>query len=146
MESDQKTYETGYLLTPLLPENKVMEEVSALRKIIEDNNGFIMSEDHPKMQKLAYPIKQNNSAYFGRIKFYVKSEMVDKVKESFEKNDKAIRFLITESGKEQSRQTPRTIRKIVKPTLSAPPAEERKPIKLEEIDKKLEEILKKSSV
>ena len=104
-----------------------------------------MSEDHPKMQKLAYPIKQNNSAYFGRIKFYAKSEMVDKIKESFEKNDKTIRFLITESSKEQSRQTHRTTKKITKPALSTPSAEERKPIKLEEIDKKLEEILKKSS-
>ena len=146
MESDQKTYEIGYLLTPLLPEDKVTEEVSVLRKLVEDSSGLIMSEDQAKMQKLAYPIKQNNSAYFGRIKFYAKPGTVGKIKESFEKNDKTIRFIVTESGKERSQQSPRKIRKITKPTLPAPTIEERKPIKLEEIDKKLEEMLKKSSV
>lgn len=146
MELDQKTYEIDYLLTPLLPENKVAEEVSALRKIIEESSGFIMSEDYAKTQKLAYPVKQNNTAYLGRIKFYAKSEAVGKIKSSFENNAQAIRFLITESGKERSRQAPRKTRKTPKPALSATPiAQEKKPIKPEEIDEKLEEMLKKSS-
>lgn len=145
MELDQKTYDLGYLLSSLLPVDKAVEEVPLLRKIIEDNNGFIMSEDHPRPQKLSYPIKQNNSAYFGKIKFYAKSEMIDKIKESLKKNDKTIRFMITESEKERPQQRVVRIRKPAKLTPPSPMVEEKKPIKPEEIDEKLEEMLKKSS-
>lgn len=146
MESDQKTYEIGYLLTPLLPEDKVAEEVSVLRKLIDDNSGFIMSEDHAKMQRLAYPVARNSSAYLGRIKFYAKSETVDKIKESFEKSDKTLRFLLTKTSKETAAQPSRRIRKIVKPAAATISEEEKKPIKPEEVDKKLEELIKEPIV
>lgn len=146
MELDQKTYEIGYLLTPLLPEDKVAEKVSVLRKLIDDNSGFIMSEDHARMQRLAYPIARNNSAYFGRIKFYAKSEAVDKIKESFEKSDETLRFLLTKTSKETAARPSRKIRKIVKPAISTLSGEEKKPIKPEEIDKKLEELIREPIV
>lgn len=141
MESEQKTYEIGYLLTPLLPEDKAMEEVFALRKAIEDNSGLIMSEDRARMQKLAYPVKQNNSAYFGRIKFYAKPETAGGIKELVGKNDKVIRFLINGAAKEDAPMIPRKIRTIAKTTMSTLEKEEKKPIKPEEIDKKLKELI-----
>ena len=50
MDRDNKTYEINYLMTPLLPEDKLAEETAFLRKIIEDNKGFVVGEDQPKTQ------------------------------------------------------------------------------------------------
>jgi small subunit ribosomal protein S6 len=141
MENEQKIYELGYLLSPLLPEEKLDEEISLLRKAIEDQKGFIMAEARPKMQKLAYLVKKLENAYWGWIKFSVSPESIGVIKNSLEKlKDKVIRFLITETAKETLAPAPvkRLIRKK-KEIVS----EIKKDANLEEIDKKLEELLGK---
>ena len=58
MERNNKIYEINYLMTPLIPEDRVAEETAVFRKIVEDNKGFVVGEDQPKMQKLSYAIKK----------------------------------------------------------------------------------------
>ena len=87
MERDNKTYEINYLMTPLLPEDKLAEETAVLRKVIEDNKGFVVGEDQPKTQKLSYPIKKFDSAYYGWFKFSAGAESIDNIKNGFDKND-----------------------------------------------------------
>ena len=102
MDRDNKIYEINYLMTPLVPEDKVAEETSVFRKIIEDNKGFVVGEDQPKRQKLSYSIKKFDSAYYGWFKFSVGAESVDNIKNSFNKSENILRSLITEAGKEKN--------------------------------------------
>lgn len=141
MEKEQKMYEIGYLLNPLIPEEKLDEEVFVLRKLIEDKKGFIINEARPKMRKLACPIKKIESAYFGWVKFTTNPEAIEEIESSLKKNDKVIRFLIVKVIKEEAISRP--VRKIVKKKKPTEPKEKIE-IKLEEIDKKLEELLGKS--
>lgn len=140
MENEQRIYEIGYLLSPLIPEEKIEEEIGSLRKIIENKKGLIMSESRPKLQKLAYPIKGNESAYFGWFRFNCHPETILEIKNSLEK-EKIIRFLLTQAVKERlvliSPKKARGKKKAVPPEIK-----QRGEIKLEEIDKKLEELLK----
>ena len=136
METEQRIYEIGYLLSPLIPEEKLDEEISILRKIIEDKQGFIMSEARPKIQKLAYPIKKLETAYFGWIKFTATPSSLPEIK-----SPQIIRFLITEIIKETL--TPHPAKKIIKKKKIMIP-EMKEEVKFEEIDKKLEELLGKS--
>ena len=48
MDRDNKIYEINYLMTPLVPEDKVAEETSVFRKIIEDNKGFVVGKTSPR--------------------------------------------------------------------------------------------------
>jgi ribosomal protein S6 len=139
MENERKIYEIGYWLSPLVAEEKLNEEISVLRKIIEGNQGMIMAEESPKMRKLAYPIAKTESAYFGWLKFMASPEMINDIKNSMEKlKEKIIRFLITEIVKETIVSTP--VKKIIrKKKIIAPEIKES--AKFEEIDKKLEELL-----
>lgn len=141
MDKEQKMYEIGYLLSPLVPEEKLDEEISALRKLIEDRQGFIMNEGQLKSQKLAYPINKFKTAYFGWMKFLVNPEDVSEVKSSFKKNAQIIRFLITQIMAEKAR--PIITKKIVKKKKVAVPKPKTE-IKIEEIDKKIEELLASS--
>lgn len=144
MDKEQKMYEIGYLLSPLVPEEKLDEEISALRKLIEDKQGFIMNEGRLKSQKLAYPINKFETAYFGWMKFIINPEDVSKVKSSFKNppigGDKIIRFLITQIMAEKAR--PIITKKIIKKKKVAVPKPKTE-IKPEEIDKKIEELLEK---
>ena len=145
MDRDNKIYEINYLMTPLVPEDKVAEETSVFRKIIEDNKGFVVGEDQPKRQKLSYSIKKFDSAYYGWFKFSVGAESVDNIKNSFNKSENILRSLITEAGKEKIAQfAPRHSVGAVKQEGSSSETVEKVEIKPEQIDQKLEEILKES--
>lgn len=145
MEIDNKTYEISYLLSPLIPEDKVAEEVNVLRKAIEEKGGFIVSEEQAKMQKLAYKIKKLESAYFGWFKFSIKPDLVSSVKFSFDKNDKMIRSMIVEAGKENPPQFTGRRPSFAKKNEAGTPEEPKAEVKPEQVDEKLEEILKKSA-
>ena len=146
MDKENKTYEINYLITPLIPEDKVAEEAAVLRKIIEDNKGFVVGEDQPKTQKLSYPIKKFDSAYYGWFKFSAGAESVDNIKNGFNKNEKILRALVTEAGKENIAQfAPRYGAATAKSEDLSSEKAEKVEIKPEQIDKKLEEILKESS-
>lgn len=146
MEKETKMYEIGYLLSPLISEEKLDEEISALRKLIEDRKGFIMNESRAKSQSLAYPVKGFNSAYFGWIKFVASPEVLPEIKISFDNppigGDKIVRFLIIKTIKETA--IPRLTKKIVRKKISLERPKEKLGIKPEEIDKKIEELLGKS--
>lgn len=146
MERDNKTYEINYLMTPLVPEDKTAEETAVLRKIIEDNKGFVVAEDQAKIQKLSYSIKKFDNAYYGWLKFSAGAESIDGIKNGFSKNEKILRALITEAGKENAAQfAPRYGAGTAKPEGSLSEKVEKVEIKPEQIDEKLEEILKESS-
>ena len=146
MDKENKTYEINYLITPLIPEDKVAEEAAVLRKIIEDNKGFVVGEDQPKTQKLSYPIKKFDSAYYGWFKFSAGAESVDNIKNGFNKNEKILRALVTEAGKENIAQFALRYG-VAMPKSEAVSSEkaEKVEIKPEQIDEKLAEILKESS-
>ena len=146
MDRENKTYEINYLMTPLLPEDKLAEETAVLRKIIEDNKGFVVGEDQPKTQKLSYPIKKFDRAYYGWFKFSAEVESVDDIKNGFNKNEKILRALVTEAGKENIAQfAPRYGAAMPKSEGVSSEKAEKIEIKPEQIDEKLAEILKESS-
>ncbi|MCK6462638.1 MAG: 30S ribosomal protein S6 [Candidatus Pacebacteria bacterium] len=146
MSNESKTYEISYLLSPLVPEDKVPEEVAVLREAIENNGGLLVSEDMPKTQRLSYPIKKNQNAYFGWFRFTADGT-VEKIKSLFEKNDKILRSLATEAGKENLPQyVSRKGADAAKKEDTAEVKKEKEEIKPEQIDEKLEQILKEQGV
>lgn len=146
MDRDNKTYEINYLMTPLVTEDKIAEETSVLRKIIEDNKGLVMGEDQPKMQKLSYFIKKFDKAYYGWLKLSAGTGSIDNIKNSFNKNEKILRALVTEAGKENAAQfAPRYGAAAPKQEAPSPETTEKIEINPEQIDEKLAEILKESS-
>ncbi len=117
-DSTKKLYEVGYLIIPLIPEDKVADEVNVLCSHIENAGGFIVLEEQPKMRKLAYEIRQRGmaskrakfeDAYFGSIRFQAGSTEVLAITESFDKNDKILRFIIIKPVKD----SPRVARTVV---------------------------------
>jgi ribosomal protein S6 len=157
-ETETKIYEADYILKGDLDEEKALEASESFRKLIENEQGIITQESKPQKQNLGYPIKKHRAGYFGSLKFIFPVEKIQALKNSFEKND-FLRLLLVETKhekemgqiplKRQFRQpaTGGAVRQAaVKKTPTTLKKEEvtiKEPLRVEEIDKKLEEILGK---
>lgn len=140
IEADPKLYEIGYLLTPLIPADKLADEVNLTRSAIEKEKGLIVGEDAPKSRQLAYEIKKFNTAYFGWIKFMVRPDTIESLKKNLENNGNILRFLIINIPQEVASQKPSRAQKINSDERQQSDRPLKEKIKEEEIDKRLEEI------
>ena len=155
MKKESELYEIGYLLRENLKEEDVLSFLEKLRNAIVDKGGLITSEGENKKQTLAYSIKNEKTALFNWIKFSTKPESIKEIKEYLNKQTSLLRFIIIKTAKEE----PLVIRKIKPPKiqtkkplglLTPKTLEEKKidtettKIKEEEIDKKIEELLREN--
>lgn len=147
-DTTKKLYEVGYLLIPLISEDKVADEVNVLRAHVENAGGFIVGEDQPKMRKLAYEIKQRsmaskksrfNDAYFGWMRFQASGEEALAVDGSFKKNDKILRYILIKPVKD----TPRVIRSVgaTRPKIEVVNKDTKVTMSDQELDKEIDQLL-----
>ena len=108
--AEEKVYEVGYLLSSGIAEEAVPGEAVILKEIIENHGGKVLSEDWPKMRRLAYPILKIyagkktifENAYFGWVKFEGPNTFINKIKSELEKNANVIRFIIIKTVAENT--------------------------------------------
>lgn len=100
---DQKTYELGYLLSPLVAAEAVAETVEKeIKKVLSTVKAQIKSEVVPKMRQLAYPIKKIvehkgstfAEAYFGAVVFVAEPSAVVEIEVKLKKSAVLIRHLL----------------------------------------------------
>ncbi len=105
-------YELAYLVTPLLPEQALAEEVARIKSGIESLGATILLEEQPKMRYLAYTIVKKiankntrfNEAYFGWVRFKSAPEDAAKVDAHLKKYDSVIRSLFMVAPKEEVKE------------------------------------------
>lgn len=156
MDKDQKLYEITYLVSPAYSEEEAQAFQQSLKNEVKNLGGLIDDEGGILKRRLSYPIKKMPEAYVASFRFLLASEKISELETKLAV-PQVLRFLIVHT----KRQPPRVARaprigKIIpeRPVLeynikSAPQAPETKqPVlepaaNIEEIDKKLEEILGK---
>jgi ribosomal protein S6 len=152
MEDETRLYELSYLLRGDISDEEALEKSESVRKTVENEKGLIIQENKPKKQSLGYPVKKHDIAYSGVIKFIFSPDKIPALKKSFEKSD-ILRMLLSQGKREEALKQPlkrRVIRRPAKeiqqtegaqPKEPASTAKRGEPLQVEEIDKKLEEIL-----
>lgn len=152
-DSTKKLYEVGYLLIPLIAEEKLADEVNVLRSHIESTGGMIVTEDQPKMRRLAYEIRQRGitskkqrfiDAYFGWMRFQASPAEILSITEAFDKNDKILRFLIIKPVKDVPR-IPR-MNVATKPKTEVVKKEKKTTMSDTELDKEIDQLLDDNKV
>lgn len=147
MPADPKNYELAYLLSPSVSEEEVLTYAGKLTTLITDSHGAIRRVEEPRKKRLAYPVRKEQNAYFGRTTFSIASEHIANFKKKLKATEGLLRYLLVEEEIETRPQ-------IVRPPLQRPaplrprpiPRVEEKPeekLDLEALDRKLEEILGK---
>ena len=154
MESDTKNYEIAYLISAHIPEDEAFGVAGKITGAIQDLRGLIGRIDEPKKRRLAYPIKISGTNHthgsFGWTRFTAAPERIAELQKKLKLEKNIIRFLVVEEVKRpvyEPRFRPDRSRMVSLPKLEEikaftpqAPKEEDK-MKLEELDKRLEEIL-----
>lgn len=132
-QGEHTLYELAYILDGNLSEEKALGTAASLRGIVEKKNSIIVEEVQPKLRKLAYDIEKRGAGFFGWIKFLTQSSDINEIEKQAKRMPEMLRVLTVQSFREELMERhAKTRRKVV--------TEEEKG-RIEEIDKKLEEIL-----
>ncbi len=144
MDSDTQLYELGYIVSPSLTEEEARDFHQKIKNETQGLGALIDEEGSIEKRRLSYPIKKVREAYFGHFKFMLIPEKLAELKNKIQ-FPHILRALFIKTKRPPQREIstrpvkmsePATIKRTEQ-TDSAPP------VSVEEIDKKLEEILGK---
>jgi len=155
MEQKNNNYELSFWFSSQLEEKAIEQKFDNLLKQLEKSGALIIFNQSPQLKQLAYPIKKERNAYFGYIQFESSKDSLPHMEEELKLNNDLIRFMILNMKPKEEQKAPHfTFRKSAfkgdrkekkaKESSAAKSigGKEEKVISLEELDKKLSEILK----
>lgn len=109
-DSVKQVYELAFTIIPTVAEEKIAEEVGAIKRVLEDMKAETISEENPKMMQLAYSMKKKigtqthtfSMGFFGWVKFECDTDKIGLLDESMKKNDHVLRHLIIKTVRENT--------------------------------------------
>ena len=126
-------YELTYIISPESNETEIEEITKKISSFIEEKEGKIAKSNKPIKIKLRYPIRKKEEGFLATLSFYCQPEKLRDFEEKLKKESSILRYLILSK---------KPIKKIEIPKIKKVEIKKEKKAKLEEIDKKLDEILK----
>lgn len=131
-----KYYKLTYLVSPDLTEDEAKKIQENLNSLIQDKKGILISSASLTKKKLGYAVRKKNNAYLGSLNFGAEKENLLELQQEIKEKKEILRSLLTyQKPTKQEKIKPKRVRK--------PETTEAEKIEIEEIDKKLDEILDK---
>ena len=151
-----QVYELGHHIVSTVAEENLPKEVEALKEVVLQDGGSLVSEGEPKLINLAYSMtksvadtkKKFDTAYFGWIKFETLPELMPEIKKAVDANPHVLRYLLIKTVRENTMFVPKlTIRTgdkeatKAKKSIKTDEVKASTPQDLEDIDKSIEELV-----
>jgi len=89
----KKSYETVFILTPVLSEAQMKDTVNKLKKILADHSADMINEENWGLKKLAYPIQHKTTGFYHLLEFNTEPEAVEALELECRRDEKVMRFL-----------------------------------------------------
>ena len=86
------TYETVFIMNPVLSEDQVKETVKKFVNQIKANKGKITNEENWGLKKLKYPIQKKKTGFYYLIEFQADGQMINDFEIEFKREDRVIRW------------------------------------------------------
>ncbi len=136
-------YELTYIISPISGETDTNAVAAKIRSfIISQIAGEIKKEYISEKKRLSFPIKKQSGGFYATVEFQAEPEKIEELKKFLELDNDVLRHLII--AVDAKAQVKRPAR--IKPSVTALPESETgaksAKVKIEELDKKLEELLK----
>ena len=87
------SYETVFILTPVLSEDQMKEAVKKYQNFVVEKGAEIVFEDHWGMRKLAYPIQKKSTGFYHYVAFKAEGTLIADLEIAFKRDERIIRFL-----------------------------------------------------
>lgn len=125
-----KFYELTYLITPKLTESEANQFSQELIDWIKKEGGILFETHNPTKRRLAYPVKKEEEGFLVSTNFYFAPESLDDLTKKMKSEDKVLRSLIFAKKLPKKTEPPKM-----------PKIKKEEKVALEDIEKKLKEIL-----
>ncbi len=89
----KKSYETVFILTPVLSETQMKDTADKLKKVLTDSGADLINEENWGLKKLAYPIQHKTTGFYYLVEFNSEPEAVDAFEVACRRDEKVMRFL-----------------------------------------------------
>ncbi len=86
-------YETVFILTPVLSDDQMKEEVQKFQKVLTDNGAELVNTEEWGLRKLAYPIQKKSTGFYTLIEFNADPSVISKLETAYRRDERVIRFL-----------------------------------------------------
>lgn len=146
-----KPYELTYIISPEISGEQAEAEAKNIETFIQGKEGVIVKSEKPQPKTLSYNIKKQSSGFIGVVEFQLEPEHIEELITMLGKDSKVIRHMLVVKNPPKVQKERRMKRKPVevvetesKKEETTEVVEEKKPAKkveLEDIEKRLDEIL-----
>ena len=86
------TYETVFIMNPVLSEDQVKETVKKFVDQIKANKGKITNEENWGLKKLKYIIQKKKTGFYYLIEFQADGKIINELEVEFKRDDRVIRW------------------------------------------------------
>ena len=90
-----KSYETVFILNPVLSETQVKDAVDKFKKVLTDNGSEIVSAENWGLKKLAYAIQQKTTGFYILLEFKSEPKVIKTLEIEYRRDERIMRFLTT---------------------------------------------------
>ncbi|NMB92163.1 MAG: 30S ribosomal protein S6 [Parcubacteria group bacterium] len=140
---ETRKYELSFWLSSSLNETEAETKFNEIIKKIESRGGQILSTQIPSLRIISYPIKKETNGYFSFIQFSGEDLKLDDWKKEFKLDNNILRFALIKSPETKQKVVVRRPKRVVATKKSVTPLKEKTAeMSIEELDEKLNEILK----
>ena len=87
------SYETVFILTPVLSDDQMKEAVEKFKGVLQSNGAEVVNEETWGLRKLAYPIQKKSTGFYCLLEFNGEPTIVKQLETAFRRDERVIRFL-----------------------------------------------------
>jgi len=93
------SYETVFILTPVLSDAQVEEAVKKFESFLSENEAQIVNQENWGLKKLEYPIQLKRNGFYHLIEFKGEGEIVSKLELAFKRDERILRYITVKLDK-----------------------------------------------
>ncbi|MDB3907092.1 30S ribosomal protein S6 [Crocinitomicaceae bacterium] len=95
-----KSYETVFILTPVLSDEQAKEAVQRFESQIGSLGGKVKHSETWGLRKLAYPIQKKSTGFYFLTEFEAPGEAINELEVEFKRDERVMRFLTVRMDKD----------------------------------------------
>ncbi|MFT5820205.1 MAG: small subunit ribosomal protein S6 [Crocinitomix sp.] len=94
------SYETVFILTPVLSDEQTKEAVKVYEDFITSNGGAIKHKEFWGLKKMAYQIQKKSNGFYNLVEFEAQGDLIQKLEIAFKRDERIMRFLTVRMDKD----------------------------------------------
>jgi small subunit ribosomal protein S6 len=94
------SYETVFILTPVLSDDQTKEAVQKFEDTVKSLGGKIKHSENWGLRKLAYPIQKKSTGFYFLVEFEGEGSIVGELELAFKRDERVMRFLTVRMDKD----------------------------------------------